>query len=189
MYPIRIHPTHLTLPSGDRIPLDADNSFTPTDEFWQLWKQEKDAIKRDGIAIMPERGKWRGYVRKRGHGFSTIQAQLHESWIAKARTLAKGAPVETPILPLASLTGVQTLPCRLHREYQLVAKICKNETFQLRLFCPICQRKTPGAIKWDHFTSDDIIRAIAHALQNANDGSETEKMSLFDEILEVDRWV
>ena len=187
---IQINATHITLPSGNQLALDAQNSFTPNQEFWQLWNEDKLTVKQAGIAVTRERGEWRGYVRSTGNGFSYSQSELHQLWVAKARELAEGEPVPPVMLPVKTLPkNIRSrFPCFQHSEHEVIAKVCRNDTFQLRLWCESCKRQTPAAIKWEHFSSDVIIRAIARALQSK---THDPKMGsrLFDEVREVDSWV
>ena len=185
---IQINPTHITLPSGNQLALDAQKSFAPTQEFWQLWNEDKLAVKRAGITITRERGIWRGYVRGgTGTQLSYSQSERHQLWISKARELAEGEPVPEVILPAKTLSSGITPPCH-DTEFYVIAKICRNDTFQLRLFCPSCQRKTPGAIKWVHFPSDVIIQAIARALQS-EELDPKKGYRLFDKLQGVNTWV
>ena len=186
---IQINANHITLPSGNQLALDAQKSFTPNPEFWQLWNENKLAVKQAGIAVTRERGHWRGYVRGgTGTQFSYPKSDPHQLWIDKARELAESEPIPEVILPAKDLSSGITPPCR-DATFVVIVKVCRNDTFQLRLFCTSCQRKTPGAIKWEHFPSDVIIRAIAHALQNEKHERQPKRIPLFDDVREVDTWV
>ena len=145
-------------------------------------------VNRKRVIATCERGEWRGYVRTEDNGnLSDSLPELHSLWVAKARELAEGEPVPPVMLPILTVAKTIASPplCERHTEHEVIAKVCRNETFQLRLRCDICDRQTPGAIKWEHFNSDVVIRAIARALQTE---SVTEP-PLFEELRGVDSWV
>ena len=178
---------YISLPSGNQLALDAQKSFTPNAEFWALWKSDKLTLKRAGIYITREGNQWRGYVRKSDQGFSYSQSDLHRLWVEKAWTFAEGEPVAPVILPVELLTRVTQFPCTRHREYEVVAKRCRNNTFQLRLRCDACDRKTPGAIKWEHFNSGVVIQAIAREIQTERKPkSPSNTHPIFEELRGVD---
>ena len=182
----QIHSTHIVLPSGSQLALDCTQSFTPNREFWQIWNANKQEVKRAGISVKRERFGWRGYVRDDTQGFSHgFHTDQHQLWTEKARDLAEGDTVLPVMTDQAGLHQNIKPPCHHTGAFEVVAKVCRNETFQLRLRCDTCDRQTPAAIKWEHFNSDVVIRAIARALQTE---SVTEP-PLFEELRGVDSWV
>ena len=186
---IQINSTHIILPNGSQLALDALNRFTPNQAFWELWTNDKLAIKRAGIGITKAQGQWQGYVRSPGHGFSYTQSDLHQLWTEKARELASDDETIPPVIISAkSVSHIKGLPCFSHREYNVVAKVCRNGTYQLRLYCGECDQKTPGAIAWDTFDADVVIRAIARAIQQS-DSENVPIPSLLDELKNVEDWV
>ena len=190
MYPqFQVHSTYIVLPSGRQIALDALNRFSPNREFWDLWNTDKLAVKRAGLGVMRERGQWRGYVRETGTGFSYSRADLHRLWAEKATELAEGDPVPPVRISANSVSHIKGLPCYQHREYEVIATVCSNGTYQIRLRCDVCDQKTPGAISWDAFDADVVIRSIARAIQQSTPGKNPSTPSLLDEIREVQEWV
>ena len=191
MHPkFQIHSTHIVLPSGSQIALDALNRFTPNREFWNLWNSDKLAVKRAGLGVIRERGQWQGYVREVNTGFSYSQADIHKLWTEQATSLAESEKDIPPVvIPAKTVSHIKGLPCYLHREYQVIATVCRNETYQLRLYCDVCENKTPGAIAWDTFDSDVVIRSIARAIQQSTPQNETSTQSFLDELKNVEDWV
>lgn len=169
---IHIEATHIVLPSGNQLALDALQSFYPNQEFWSLWKADKLAVKRIGIVVKLEKGGYRAYVRPGEASYS--QSDRHKLWVEKAQELADSnqqiPPIELSIEELPS--HVHKLPCDLHWKYKMVAKACRNGTFQLRLRCEDCQLQTPNAIAWETFKPNIVIRAIARSLRQQSEATE-----------------
>ena len=165
---IHVFDTYLALPSGRTISLDAVKTFAPNREFWALWRARKIEIKRAGIGVRLEKetGEWRGYVRGKYQGFSYTQSDLHAYWTELAKVKANGEQCGPVIVPSAELSSSIKRPCDCLLTYQVVAKVCKNGTFQIRLKCVTCLSKTPGAIAWNDLGSELVIASIAHALKN-----------------------
>ena len=188
---IKINPTHIILPNGSQLALDALNCFTPNRAFWDLWETDKLAIKRAGIGITKAQGQWQGYVRSPGQGFSYTQSDLHKLWTEKSRELATSDQIiQSVIVPVKSLPReITSFPCYSHRAYEVIAKVCSNDTYQLRLYCEVCDTRTPGAIAWDVFDSDVVIRAIARAIQQRPTCENVPIPSFLDELKNVEDWV
>ena len=163
---LTIHETHITLPSGKQIALDALNRFTPNQELWDLWKASKLEIKRAGVGITKEDGRWQGYVRSGDGGFSYSPADIHAYWRSKAEQIAAGGDCETVIVSRDELASEPVpVPCQQHNDFRVHAKRCRNDTYQIRLHCDRCGKKTQGAIAWDRLGQDLVIRSLAFALQ------------------------
>lgn len=192
---IQVADTYLTLPSGCTISLDAVGSFTPTREFWELWRNFKMDVQRAGIGVRLEEktGEWRGYVRGKDRGFSTrnfsySKNNLHANWVEKARKKAETEPCDPVIIDYADLPRPRPKPaCLCFSEFQVFATVCRNDTFQLRLRCTTCDAKTPNAIGWDRLGQDIVIDAIANAIHSTSK-AEKERTSLFEELKGID-WV
>ena len=186
--PIEIYDTYISLPSGSQLALDGVRSFTPNQEFWQLWRDDKLAVKSTGISIKREPFGWRGYVRDDAQGFSDTKADQHQHWTDKARDLAEDDTVLPVVIAHAAIDPNVKIPCKHTGEFEVVAKVCRNATFQIRLRCDTCDRQTQGAIKWEYFSSDFLIPAIAHAIQVDRVTEKTLTSPLFEELKGVD-WV
>ena len=177
---IKITDTYITLPSGKHLSLDARQTFTPDREFWSLWQSSKLDVKRSGVGVRLDEktGEWRGYVRvNRDNGFSYTRSDLHAYWIEQAEAKAAQGNCEPVRIKSDAFLGLG--PCR-HGEYEVIAKRCKNGTFQLRLRCCQCGSKTQNAIAWDTLGSETVINAIAYTLQ--------ENRTVLDKLSGVD-WV
>ena len=186
---ISVHSTHIILPSGSQLALDSRQSFSPNQEFWALWRSDKLAVKRAGIHVTKEGSYWRGYVRSKQDGFSYTTSDLHALWTERARDLATGEPIPPVIVPSKNLPDISNSLCFLHDEFEVVATVCSNGTFQLRLRCEPCKTKTAGAIKWESVASDVVIRSIARALQlTSKDSVPKNQHPIFAE-LEGRDWV
>ena len=179
---LTIHDTHITLPSGKQIALDALNRFTPNKELWDLWQASKLDVKRAGVGITKEDGRWQGYVRGGDGGFSYSPSDIHAYWRSKAEELAESSDCEAVIVSRDEL-GSEPVPCQRHTEFRLHAQQCRNDTYQIRLHCDLCGKKTQGAIAWDRLGQDLVIRSIAFALQEQR--SESEEVSELSDI----KWV
>ena len=217
---IQIYDTYISLPSGSQLALNCTQSFTPNREFWQLWTDDKLAVKHAGVSVKRERFGWRGYVRDDARGFwkmlfipssvnnivtfrlafanETFQnpkgfsdgfhTDLHQLWTDKARDLAEGDTVLPVMIAHAVIHNHVKTPCPHTGAFQVVAKVCRNRTFQLRLRCDTCDRQTQGAIKWEYFSSDVLIPAIAHAIQVDRVREKNLNSPLFEELKGVS-WV
>ena len=165
---LQVFDTHIVLPSGRNLALDSLKSFMPSREFWQLWRASKLAVKRAGVFVKREGDEWRGYVREgTDAGFSYTQSDLHVYWTEKAKERANQHRCDPVIVGSGALPFSKSQPpCHCRQSYEVVAKVCKNGTFQLRLKCGTCLSKTLGAIAWNDLGSELVIGAIAHALQN-----------------------
>lgn len=171
---IQVFDTYLTLPSGRMIALDAVQTFKPTHEFWQLWRAHKLEIKRAGVFVgKDESDRWRGYVRDVSEGFSYSKPDFHVSWVSKAEQMSATDDCAPVIVKADTLASNVPRPCCRepgHTNFRVDAKKCKNDTYQLRLHCDLCESKTPGAIAWTKFGSDIVIRSIAYAIQQKSSG-------------------
>lgn len=183
---IQVFDTYITLPSGRQLSLDCRKRFTPNPEFWQLWRNAKLDVKRAGVSVKLENDEYRGYIRESSDiGFNYSQSDLHAYWVEKAKEKAKAEQCELVIVEARDLSPTITgLPCHLHKVYEVVAKRCTNNTFQLRLNCRECGKQTPGAIAWEKFGFEVVIGAIAYTLQQRSKESE----SFFDNLKGTD-WV
>ena len=163
---LQVSDTYIELPSGRKLLLDRHNTFTPSAEFWRLWNQYKMEIKRVGVYVKHENNRWRGHVRNDGDGFPCSQAELHVYWRTQAEELAQGDTCAPVVVEAEALSDSVPRPgCSCAVGYKVVAKICRNETFQLRLHCVECRSRTPRAVAWSKLGSDLVMRAIAYALQ------------------------
>lgn len=165
---LTIHETHIVLPSGRQIALDALNRFTPTKELWDLWKASKLSVKRAGVGITKADGRWQGYVIPGAGGFSYTPSDLHAYWRAKAEQMAESEGCAPVIVKADTLASNVPRPCCRkpgHTDFRVDAKKCKNDTYQIRLHCDRCESKTPCAISWNKLGSDIVIRAIAYAIK------------------------
>ena len=163
---LQVYDTYIELPSGRQISLDCQNAFTPNSEFWDLWNQRKLELKRAGVFITKEEDQWRGYVRSADEGFSYSQSDLHAYWIEKAKEIAAADECDPVLVKAKELSPtITTYPCKKHDTYNVIAKMCRNNTFQIRLHCDYCKSKTPGAIAWGQLGSEIVIRVIAIAIQ------------------------
>ena len=175
---LTIHETHITLPSGKQIALDALNRFTPNQELWELWKSSKLSVKRAGVGITKANdGRWQGYVIPGDGGFSYTPSDLHAYWSATAEQMAETDDCEQVIVKADTLASNVPRPCRKqpgHTDFRVDAQKCKNDTYQLRLHCDLCESKTPSAIAWAKFGAAIVIRAIAYAIQQQKQWKDIE---------------
>lgn len=174
---LTIHETYIVLPSGRQIALDARKRFEPNSELWNLWKASKRDVKRAGVGITKENGRWQGYVITGDGGFSYTQSDLHAYWRAKAEQMAGTDDCDPVIVKADTLASNVPRPCRRktrHTDFRVDAKKCKNDTYQFRLHCDFCESKTPGAIAWAKFGSDIVIRSIAYAIQQQKQWKDIE---------------
>ena len=180
---IQIYDTYISLPSGSQLSLDCPQSFTPNREFWQLWTDDKLAVKRAGISVKREQFGWCGYVRDDAQGFSHgFHTDLHQLWTDRARDLAEGDTVLPVMIAHAIIDRNIKPPCHHEGAFEVVAKVCRNKTIQIRLRCDTCDRQTQGAIKWEYFSSDVLIPAIAHAIQVDRVTEKTLNSPIFEEL-------
>ena len=173
---LQVFDTYIQLPSGRQLSLDCQQQFTPNSEFWELWRDHKLDVKRAGVFIgKNESDHWRGYVRNMSNAFSYPQPDIHAYWRAKAEQMAATHDCETVIVKADTLASNVPRPCRReHNEYRVHAKKCKNDTYQIRLHCDLCESKTPGAIAWTKLGADIVIRSIAHAIQQQKQSKDIE---------------
>lgn len=175
---LTIHDTHITLPSGKQIALDALNRFTPNQELWELWKASKLSVKRAGVGITKsDDGRWQGYLITGDVSFSYTPSDLHAYWRATAEQTAETTECKPVIVKADTLAEDVPRPCCRkpgHTEFRVDAQKCKNDTYQLRLHCDLCESKTPGAIAWAKFGADIVIRAIAYAIQQQKQWTDIE---------------
>lgn len=166
---ITIMDTYIVLPSRRMLSLDAGRTFSPSREFWDLWRRRKAEVKRAGIGVRPDErtGEWRGYVKDASQGFSYSTQDLHAYWIARAKQKSEsGERCDPVILSYDEIphTLHHKIDCLCSGEFQVAVKVCRNDTYQLRLQCKTCHTKTSGAIAYDLLGADIVVDAIAHAL-------------------------
>lgn len=175
------------------VTLDEANCFKPTQPFWDLWRECKWDLKRNGIFISKNEGGYIGeYAPENDFAKRLSETEVHQRWIAEAEDIAEQvALIPSPKLPWHF--DFDTLPesalpnCQNRCSLRVTATPTADGNYQLRLLAPCCERR--GAqIKWFTLGQELVTQAIAYTLRQESEQRYVESLKAADQKRFEEEW-